>query len=272
VDTDAADATPVRKRIFYGDLHTHSNLSLDAFLFQTYGKVSRGPEAACTFARACAQVDFYGQSDHAEMLHGEAWRRSQDAVKACNAAAAAAAPAGGEPDLVAFQGFEWTSSAVAEAWGHKNVFFANDAVPERAIASYAVGEIPVANLRALLTTLRLFGEYDVGLLPPIWLENSPLVLLEHLHAGKFVITSRLGGPPEWVREPGEDAGHPLGNGLLFPGGDADALATQIVRIASGEVELPSPAEVHGATPHLQSYPGHVAEVESIYRELLAARV
>lgn len=159
----AADAAP-QKRIFYGDLHTHSNLSLDAFLFQTFAKVERGPETACTFARACARVDFYGQSDHAEMLHGDAWKRSQEAVKACNAAAAAAAPPGGEPDLVAFHGFEWTSSAVSAAWGHKNVFFANDTVPDRAIAAYAVGELPVADVRALWTTLQLFGEYDVGLI------------------------------------------------------------------------------------------------------------
>src|SRR5690606_32157931 len=34
------------------------------------------------------------------------------------------------------------------------------------------------------------GEYDVGLLPHVWFENAPLVLLEHLHAGKFVISSR----------------------------------------------------------------------------------
>lgn len=115
------------------------------------------------------------------------------------------------------------------------------------------------------------GEYHVGVLSHIWLENSPLVLLEHLHAGKFVISSRLGGPPEWIVGPGESDEHPLGNGLMFAGGDHDSLAESIARIVRGEVVIPSSAEVHAVTEHLQSYPGHIEEVESVYRELLASR-
>jgi glycosyltransferase involved in cell wall biosynthesis len=106
------------------------------------------------------------------------------------------------------------------------------------------------------------GEYDVGILPHVWFENSPLVLLEHLHAGKYVICSRLGGPPEWIDPPR--------NGLLFPGGHPEELAACITRVATGEVPIPSPREIHEATPILQSYPGHVAEVEGIYRELLGS--
>lgn len=112
------------------------------------------------------------------------------------------------------------------------------------------------------------GDYDVGVLPFVWFENSPLVLLEHLHAGKFVIASRLGGPPEWVREPGEDGPGSLGNGLMFPGGDPEALAACIGRIIEGRVILPSPKEIHEVSP-LWSYPAHVREVESIYAELVA---
>jgi len=108
------------------------------------------------------------------------------------------------------------------------------------------------------------GEYDVGILPHIWFENSPLVLLEHLHAGKFVLASRLGGPPEWIHEPTADD---PGNGLLFRAGDPGALADCIRRLASGEVVVPSPREVHDRS-ELRSYPDHVAEVESIYRGLL----
>lgn len=113
------------------------------------------------------------------------------------------------------------------------------------------------------------GEFDVGILPHVWFENSPLVLLEMLHAGKFVISSRLGGPPEWIVEPGTDRQNPLGNGLLFPGGSPEDLARHITRVATGEVVVPSASEVHAVTRGLQSYPGHIAEVESIYRELLA---
>lgn len=114
------------------------------------------------------------------------------------------------------------------------------------------------------------GEYDVAVLPHIWFENSPLVMLEHLHAGKFIISSRLGGPVDWICEPGSEhaeANGGLGNGLFFPGGDDGALARCLERVARGEVVLPSPREVHAASL-LWSYPQHVAEVEEIYREVL----
>lgn len=121
----------------------------------------------------------------------------------------------------------------------------------------------------MLQLLSSGGEFDVGILPHVWFENSPLVLLEMLHAGKFVISSRLGGPPEWIVEPGRDRSHPLGNGLMFPGGSPEDLARQITRIVTGEVTIPSPEEIHAVTTGLQSYPGHIAEVESIYTQLLA---
>jgi glycosyltransferase involved in cell wall biosynthesis len=119
----------------------------------------------------------------------------------------------------------------------------------------------------LLQLIASADEYDVGVLPHIWLENSPLVLLEHLHAGKFVVASRLGGPPEWIVEP---AGDRPGNGLLFAGGHPDHLARCITRIVRGEVTLPSPKEVHEISI-LRSYPDHVREVEGIYEELLGRR-
>lgn len=103
------------------------------------------------------------------------------------------------------------------------------------------------------------GEYDVGILPHIWMENSPLVLLENLHAGKFVISSRLGGPVDFIDEPR--------NGLMFPGGDPAALARCITDLATGRVRVPSPREIHEATT-LVSYPQHVREVESIYLRAL----
>lgn len=116
------------------------------------------------------------------------------------------------------------------------------------------------------------GEYDVGILSHIWLENSPLVLLENLHAGKFTICARLGGPVDFISQPGEDGANPLGNGLFFAGGDEAGLASAITRVVTGEVELPSAREVHAASMHaLQSYPAHVREVESIYRQLLGEK-
>lgn len=104
------------------------------------------------------------------------------------------------------------------------------------------------------------GEYDVGVLPHVWFENSPLVLLEHLHAGKFVLCSRLGGPVEWVDPPN--------NGLLLPGGRPDQLAEAIGRLVRAEVAIPSPREIHEASPILRSYPDHIREVEGIYHEAI----
>ncbi|MEL7472339.1 MAG: glycosyltransferase [Planctomycetota bacterium] len=114
------------------------------------------------------------------------------------------------------------------------------------------------------------GEYHVGLLPHIWFENSPIVLLEHLHAGKFTVSSRLGGPVDWIVEPngeGSEANGGLGNGLMFPSGDPGAMAAAIARIVRGEVKLPTPREVH-AVSALQSYPGHVETVASVYEQTL----
>lgn len=112
------------------------------------------------------------------------------------------------------------------------------------------------------------GEYDVGILSHIWLENSPLVLLENLHAGKMVICSRLGGPVDWVRDPKEfPESH---NGLLFAGGNEVQLAACITRLVVGEVAIPSPREIHERTT-LVSYPAHVHQIESIYHEVLTRK-
>lgn len=137
-------------------------------------------------------------------------------------------------------------------------------------------EVQFAGGYDLLQLIAAGSEYDVGILPHIWFENSPLVLLEHLHAGKMVISSRLGGPVEWIIEPGVEGGGQSRsgaesrgyNGLLFPGGDPQALAVCITRLVRGEVAIPSPAAIHTITPNLQTYPGHVLEVEGVYHEAL----
>lgn len=130
-------------------------------------------------------------------------------------------------------------------------------------------EVQFAGGYDLIQLIAAGSEYDVGVVPHIWFENSPLVLLEHLHAGKMVICSRLGGPVEWVIEPGADGGGY--NGLLFPGGDEESLSACITRLVRGDVDIPSPARVHDVTPNLQTYPGHVLEVESLYQELRERR-
>jgi hypothetical protein len=157
----ADDASPGSRRILYGDLHTHTYLSADAVLVQILQGVERGPESACDYARACAGVDFFGFSDHAEVLDQARWARTLNAVKACNAAGAAAAGPDGEPDMVAFAGFEWTSSASGKYWGHKNVFFRNDVVPPQAIGAYTVSEINVADFGTVWRTMAMMEHRGV---------------------------------------------------------------------------------------------------------------
>jgi glycosyltransferase involved in cell wall biosynthesis len=120
-------------------------------------------------------------------------------------------------------------------------------------------EVTFAGGYDLIQLIAAAGDYDVGILPHIWFENSPLVMLEHLHAGKFMIASRLGGPPDWIDPPS--------NGLLFAAGRPDELAWCITRLVTGEVRIPTPREIH-ASSVLRSYPDHVREVESIYHEVL----
>jgi glycosyltransferase involved in cell wall biosynthesis len=118
------------------------------------------------------------------------------------------------------------------------------------LGGYEVEELPAT-----------LAEFDVGILPTVGLENSPFVLLEHLHGGKFVIASRLGGPTDWIVE-GK-------NGLMFAAGDVGALAGAISRVVRGGVAVPSQRAVHEASV-LQSYEGHVREVMGAYDEVCAA--
>ncbi len=140
---------------------------------------------------------------------------------------------------------------VIRAGGDSDWFF------RKRLSSYP--EVSFLGPYDILQLISFTGEYDVGILPHLWFENSPLVLLEHLHAGKFVITSRLGGPVEWIEPPK--------NGLLFAAGQPEQLAECISKLITGEVSIPSPQEIHELS-RLQSYPDHVQQVESIYYKLL----
>ncbi len=106
------------------------------------------------------------------------------------------------------------------------------------------------------------GTYEVGLLPNMGLENSPLVLLEYLAAGAWVIASDLGASREWVR-PGQ-------NGTLFPAGHCAALASAIAAIAEGRVALPPVRSVHASVPFV-STSAYVADVEARHEEVLAGQ-
>lgn len=141
------------KQIFFGDMHVHTTASFDAAAIQILHGIKNDIDAACDYARICSQLDFWGSSEHAEGMWispvetiGDKWKKVTESVKACNALGNAVQDANGNAEFVVFQGFEWTSSGQADTvpdrWGHKNVFFANDAVPPRPVASWSLVDIP----------------------------------------------------------------------------------------------------------------------------------
>lgn len=70
---------------------------------------------------------------------------------------------------------------------------------------------------------QLFSEVDCLLLPSLWYENAPVVIVEAGAYGLGVLGSDIGAIPEFVTS-GE-------NGLLFKAGDPVALAAAICRVA-----------------------------------------
>jgi glycosyltransferase involved in cell wall biosynthesis len=71
---------------------------------------------------------------------------------------------------------------------------------------------------------QVFAGMDVLVVPSVWYENTPFVVLEAFAAGVPVIASNLGGLSEVVRE-GE-------NGALFRAGDSEDLRATIERVAA----------------------------------------
>ena len=137
-------------QVLFGDLHTHSNYSLDAYLFSS--NVIKGggvmtPADACDFARYCSALDFWSINDHAESLTPRVWGDTVAAIRACNAMAGPPE----NPDMVSFLGWEWSNSNrddVPSHYGHKNVVFRTweeGNAPTRPIASqrgYPIARIP----------------------------------------------------------------------------------------------------------------------------------
>jgi hypothetical protein len=126
--------------ILFGDLHTHTNYSFDAYIFNTSLVKGNGivtPADACDFARYCSALDFWSINDHAEGLTPKAWSDTVSAIQACNAQAGDPA----SPDMVSFLGWEWSNGSkdnVPSHYGHKNVIFRSEKkgeVPLRPIAA-----------------------------------------------------------------------------------------------------------------------------------------
>jgi Protein of unknown function (DUF3604) len=155
----ATETLPSEPQILFGDLHNHTNYSIDAYLFNS--KLVKGsgmstPADACDFARYCSALDFWSINDHAEGLTPRVWADTVEAIRNCNATAGDQS----NPDMVSFVGWEWSQGGkdvdAPSHYGHKNVIvrtWEDGQTPTRPIASepnYIIGRIP-APLRGLLS-------------------------------------------------------------------------------------------------------------------------
>ena len=98
---------------------------------------------------------------------------------------------------------------------------------------------------------------DLLVVPSLWFENRPLVILEAFAAGKPVLVSDLGGSAELV-EPGRA-------GWRFPAGDAPALAG----LLSGLIDDPAsiPRRVSPDPAELPDWSVPVARMRAVYEQL-----
>jgi glycosyltransferase involved in cell wall biosynthesis len=101
------------------------------------------------------------------------------------------------------------------------------------------------------------------LLPSLWYENAPVSIIEAAAFGLGVIGSRIGAIPEFVQ-----AGR---TGVLFPPGDAQALAATIEGLADGSVALPYLSENARAVVEAHSVERMVKAYEGLYHDLLGSR-
>lgn len=101
-----------------------------------------------------------------------------------------------------------------------------DTIYEKLVRGLANGD-PRISIKPPVERDRLaatLAEHDVLVVPSLWMETGPLVVLEAQAAGLFVLGSRLGGVAELVVE--GDAG------ALVPPGDVAAWSSAIARLAA----------------------------------------
>ncbi len=105
---------------------------------------------------------------------------------------------------------------------------------------------------------RVLRNLDVIVVPSLWYENSPNVILEALAQRVPVIVSNLGGMAEMV--------HHEGNGLVFDVGSAEDLARQLQRLCVEPDLLP---RLQAGIEPVKRVAEEIDELEHAYLDLLA---
>ncbi len=101
--------------------------------------------------------------------------------------------------------------------------------------------------------LRVHAGLDVLVVPSLWYENSPTVILEAYAAGTPVIVSALGGMAELVQDGI--------SGYWFPPGDVAALARQLQRLMDDRQIL---LDLRAGLPKIKTVEQEVGELVEIY--------
>lgn len=109
------------------------------------------------------------------------------------------------------------------------------------------------------TVTAVMRQYDVVVVPSVWMETGPLVVPEAMSVGVPVIGSDLGGIPSFVRN-GVD-------GILVPPGDSQAWAAVLRRVAEEPGLLETLAK--GVRPP-ETMARVVAEMLTVYSQVTAA--
>jgi glycosyltransferase involved in cell wall biosynthesis len=106
----------------------------------------------------------------------------------------------------------------------------------------------------------ILPEFDVAVIPPIWNDNAPLVVLESLASEKPIIGAEIGGIPDFVKDGI--------NGFLFKPGDPFDLAEKMKEV------IESPQLIHLFKENIEppkSMRQHAGEVSDIYQNLIALK-
>lgn len=157
----------------------------------------------------------------------EAWRRLPYALRE-GADLVLAGPAGHEPD------YQRELAGLARAVGAR---LEGPVAPERVATALAAADLLVV--------------------PSLWYENRPLVILEAMAARLPLLVSDLGALPELV---GPD------QGWRFPAGDVDALAARLGELLADPARLDA---LYATDPPIPTFGQHVDDLLALYAEARA---
>lgn len=122
--------------------------------------------------------------------------------------------------------------------------------------------LPQTRVMSRITDERLVEEYRraTALFLPLTWSTANNAVLEAMSCGTPIISTRVGGVPEYVDE---------GSGLLVPSGDVEAAAQAVVRLATTP-ELVARMGEHARSNAMRfAWPAMAARLREVYRAVLA---